>query len=112
MRDYKELVKGRIVTAGTSQPVQGAEVKVYDKDLLASDHLGTATTDGEGRFAVEFRWSDFKDTPFEDRPDIFLKVTNPASGKTTKTKVYEELTGELAQDDSVEVMDLGDVPVD
>jgi hypothetical protein len=112
MKDYKELVKGRIVTGATSQPVRGAEVKVYDKDLLVDDHLGSTTTDGEGRFAVEFRWSDYKDNRFEDRPDIFLKVKNPATGKTTKTKVYEELTGELAQDDSVEVMDLGDIPVD
>ena len=112
MKDYKEVVKGRIVSKEGSRPVAGAEVRVYDKDVLTSDHLGTATTSGDGSFEVDFTWADYKDGPFEDRPDIFLKVKNPATGKTTKTKVYEELTGDLAEDDSVEVMDLGDVPVD
>ncbi|NNE08041.1 MAG: hypothetical protein HKN20_05705, partial [Gemmatimonadetes bacterium] len=85
---------------------------VYDKDLLASDHLGTTTTNDAGRFTVDFRWSDFKDGPFEDRPDIFVKVKNPESGKTTKSEVFAELSGKLSENDSVEVMDIGDVKVD
>jgi len=111
MPDYREVVKGRIVSRDGSRPLSGAEVSVYDKDLLASDHLGTAVTDSSGVFEVEFRWSDFKDSPFENRPDIFLKVKNPVTGEMTKTGVWDELSGDLAEDDSVEVMDLGDVPV-
>jgi hypothetical protein len=112
MSDYNEVVKGRIVSREGSAPVAGAEVEVYDKDMLIDDYLGKATTDRDGRFKVDFTWADFKDDPFEDRPDIYLKVRNPATGKTTKSKVFEELSGELAADDSEEVMDLGDVPVD
>ena len=112
MRDYGEVVKGRIVDREGGAPVGGAKVEVYDKDLLIDDYLGTATTDEDGRFQVDFTWADYKDGVFEGRPDIFLKVLNPATGKTTKSKVYEELSGELADDDSEEVMDLGDVPVD
>jgi hypothetical protein len=112
MQDYKEIVKGRVVTGPDRQPVEGATVSVFDKDMFLNDHLGIATTDSDGNFSVEFRWSDFKDNCFEDRPDIFVKVLNPATGKTTRTKVYDELSGELAEDDSVEVMDLGEIPVD
>jgi len=112
MRDYSEVVKGRIVTRKGGTPVEGAEVEVYDKDMLVDDYLGTAVTDREGRFLVDFTWANYKDGVFEGRPDIFLKVRNPATGETTKSKVFEELSGELAEDDSEEVMDLGDIPVD
>jgi hypothetical protein len=112
MKDYKEVVRGRIVARDGSTPVKGARVEVYDKDMLVNDHLGQATTDGEGRFRVGFLWSDFKDGVFEDRPDIFLEVHNPATGKKTRSPVFAELSGEMDGDDGEEVMDLGDVPVD
>ena len=112
MTDHKEVVKGRIVMRDGSRPVRAAEVRVYDKDMIVDDHLGTTTTDVDGGFEVDFRWSDFKEGVFEARPDIYVKVKNPATGKTTKSKVYEELQGDLAADDSVEIMDLGDIAVD
>ena len=113
MNDYTEVVKGRIVGRQSGAPVKGAEVEIYDKDLLLDDYLGTVTTDKDGRFEIDFTWAEYKDTVFEGRPDIFLKVRNPATGKTTKSKVFHELSGEVAEDDdSVEVMDLGDVAVD
>lgn len=112
MNDYTEIVKGRIVDKQDGAPVKGAAVEVWDKDMLIDDYLGTATTDRDGRFEVDFTWAEYKESVFEGRPDIFLKVRNPATGKTTKSKVFDELSGELADDDSEEVMDLGDVPVD
>jgi hypothetical protein len=112
MNDYTEIVKGRIVDKQAGAPVKGAVVEVYDKDLLLDDYLGTVTTGGDRRFEVDFTWADYKDTVFEGRPDIFVKVRNPATGETTKSKVFEELSGKLADDDSEEVMDLGDIPVD
>jgi len=112
MQDYDEIVTGRIVDKNTNAPVKGAQVEVYDKDLIIDDYLGTTTTDGDGRFKVDFNWANYKAGMFEGRPDIFLKVRNPGTGKTTKSKVFYELTGELSDDDSVEVMDLGDIAVD
>ncbi len=112
MADYKEIVKGRIVSKERSAPVVGAEVKVYDKDVLLDDYLGVATTDDAGHFQVEFSSADFKKGSFEDRPDIYLKVKNPTTGKTTKSQVWDELSGEIGDDDETETMDLGDVPVD
>jgi hypothetical protein len=112
MKDYTEVVKARIVANDGGAPVKGAKVEVYDKDMLLDDYLGIATTDEDGRFQVEFTWAEYKDSSFEDRPDIYVKVRNPHTGKTTRSKVFYELNGELAEDDSEEVMDLGDIAVD
>ena len=108
MADYREIVTGTIVHKSSGAPVAGATVEVYDKDLLINDHLGTTTTDEAGRFRVAFGWADYKDAFLEDRPDIFLKVSDPASGETLKTGVYAELKGEMIDDDT-EVMDLGQI---
>ena len=111
---YKEIVTARVVSRQTHQPVDGAIVRVYDKDLVLDDFLGEATTDADGRFSVTFSSDDFKGlvTGFEGRPDIFVKVINPATGRTTKSKVFEELSGVLTKNDAEEIMDLGDVEVD
>jgi len=112
MPDYKEIVTGRIVT-GDRKPLAGVEVEAYDKDLLVNDHLGSAETGADGHFRIEFRWSDYKNDfglP-EGRPDIFLKLRTP-SGGTSRSKVFRDLKGALAPDDSEEVMSLGDVVVE
>jgi hypothetical protein len=112
MADYREVVTGRIVDRKAGQPIAGARVEVFDEDMLLDDYLGAAVTDREGRFEVEFTTSEYKDGPFDGRPDIFLEVRNPTTGKQTKSKVFRKLTGELADDDSVEMMDLGDTAID
>ncbi len=112
MPDYREIVTGRIVT-GSGQPLADVQVEAYDKDLLANDHLGSAETGADGRFRIEFRWSDYKNDfglP-EGRPDIFLKLKTP-SGRKSQSKVFQDLRGVLAADDSEEVMELGDVLVE
>jgi hypothetical protein len=100
---YKEIVTARVVSRQNHQPVSGATVRVYDKDLVA-----------DGHFSVTFSSDDFQGqvTGFEARPDIVVKVTNPATGKTTKSKVFEELTGNLTRNDAEEIMNLGDIEVD
>ena len=112
MANWKEVVKGRIVMRDGGDPVKGATVQVWDKDLIINDYLGETKTDEKGDFLVQFSTEDFKDGVYEDRPDIFLIVRNPATGNKTKTKVYYDLEGELAKDDSEEVMDLGKVEDD
>lgn len=112
MNAYKEVVTGRIVDRKRGEPIVGARVNVYDEDMLLDDYLGTAVTNRTGRFEVDFTTDDYRDGPFDGRPDIFLEVSNPTTGKTTRSTVFRKLTGVLAEDDSVEVMDLGDTAVD
>lgn len=112
MRDYKEIVTGRVVSS-SGAPVASAKVEMYDKDLLSNDYLGADTTDEHGRFRIGFSSSDFRNDfglP-EGRPDIFLKVKT-ADGATAKSEVYRELKGTLSEDDAEEVMDLGEVKVE
>jgi hypothetical protein len=108
MIDYKEYVVGVIV--GNNGAIGDAEVKVYDKDILVDDGLGTTRSDHSGWFRVGFHWSDYKDGPFEGRPDIYVVVTTP-EGSELKSKVYEDVRGFLEEDDGEEIFDLGTVVV-
>lgn len=76
------MVAGRVVDSG-GQPLDGVRVQVYDSDVVDDDLLGTADTDAEGRFRVDYAGSAFRDTPvgvgYEqgDRPDIYFRVETP-----------------------------------
>ncbi len=108
--DYRDVVKGRMVDENSS-PLLGVEVTIFDKDLLVSDNLGSCVTDADGCFQIEFTWRDYRDGPFEGRPDIFVKYVDPNRGKKGKSKVFEEIEGDLSDDDSIETIDLGDIVV-
>ena len=110
MQDYTEILVGTIVRRGADEPIAGATVEVYDKDLLSSQHLGTTHTDDVGHFRLAFLWSDYHQSIFEGRPDIFFKVTDPGTGQAMKSEVFAEVKG-LLDDDDVETMDLGRVEV-
>ena len=111
MPDYKEAVIGRMVSEGGS-PLENVKVSVYDRDPLFDDALGNAVTDEEGRFQVEYTWSDFKaGEALEGRPDLYVEYTDPASGKSGESPVVEEARGEVSDDDSLEVINLGDIVV-
>ena len=115
---YWEAVKGRIV-GPDGKPLEGVTVNVYDKDLMVDDHLGEAVTPANGKFRVEFTQADYTPpfSPGEGRPDIYLKLT-AGDGRTHKTKVQQDLTGNFEKTDDpekggldgeIEVMNLGDV---
>jgi hypothetical protein len=111
MPDYEEAVVGRMVSE-KGNPLEGVQVHVYDKDPLFDDALGSAVTDGEGMFRVEYTWSDYKaGEALEGRPDLYVTYTDPASGKSGKSDVVEEAKGQLSDDDSLEVINLGDIVV-
>ncbi len=111
MPDYKEAAIGRMV-GEDGKPLADIEVSVYDKDPLVDDALGSAVTDAEGRFQVEFAWSDFKGgEALEGRPDLYVEYVDRQSGRKGRSDVKEEAKGEVADDDSLEVINLGDIVV-
>jgi hypothetical protein len=111
MTDYREMVTGRMVDEN-GNPLAGVEVTAYDKDPLIDDNLGSCTTDSTGRFEVEFNWSDFKKgEPFEGRPDIYVTYVDHKRDRKGQTDVLHEAKGKVSEDDSVEVIDLGDIVV-
>lgn len=69
-------ITGRIVEKESGLGVRGLRVRAYDKDLLYDDLLGTALTDDDGRFEMQYTERDFREL-FECRPDIYLSIYAP-----------------------------------
>jgi plastocyanin len=67
-------IKGRVVDSFTGNGVGGVRVEVWDKDPGVDDHLGSASTIGDGSFSISFDESAFSDIFLDKRPDLYFKV--------------------------------------
>jgi class 3 adenylate cyclase len=82
---------GRFVLSGvvrereSGRPLAGLVVRAFDKDLMSDDYLGSATTDGEGRYEVRFTADAFRDL-FERHPDLFVRVYDAAGREVASTQ--------------------------
>ena len=72
---------GRLTTCEGHVPIVGATVKAFDVDWLQDDPLGSAVTDGTGRFLMTYATADFRRTPFSfiniewvGGPDIYFSA--------------------------------------
>jgi hypothetical protein len=52
---------------------------------MSDDYLGSATTDGEGRYEVRFTAEAFRDL-FERHPDLFVRVYDAAGRELGSTQ--------------------------
>jgi hypothetical protein len=74
------VVSGRVVSADGRLPQPRLKVHVFDADLLQDDTVGTAITDEEGRFRIDYAARDFKKTgvpgvDFEvGGPDLYFRI--------------------------------------
>lgn len=74
------VICGRIVLCDTGVPVSGVKVSAFDVDWLQDDPLGSAITDGNGHFRIDYQASDFmKDVlglniELFGGPDLYFKV--------------------------------------
>lgn len=75
---------GKVVTCDDqSVPVSNVKVSAFDADWLQDDPLGTAVTDGAGKFRIDYSTDDFQKTIFTpwinveltSGPDLYFKVT-------------------------------------
>ena len=67
-------ILGRIIDETTHNGIAGLRVEAWDKDLVIDDLVGSALTDAEGRFEIEFSESYFSEIFFDRSPDLFFKV--------------------------------------
>ncbi len=72
MADYEIL--GTVVEKGTDKGVQGLRVEAWDRDTRFHDLLGSAITDGAGRFRLTFTDEYFGDYGGDLFPDVFYRV--------------------------------------
>ncbi|MEO0897644.1 MAG: hypothetical protein AAFY71_14665 [Bacteroidota bacterium] len=88
------VICGRLMTCGqNSRPIVGATVTAFDADWLKDDEIGSATTDGEGKFRIDYSSIDFKQTflspyinvetpfpPYNSGPDVYFKAYTTDGG--------------------------------
>jgi hypothetical protein len=72
------------VTKEIATPLSGVQVTAYDADWIQDDCLGSATTDDEGKFRIDYAQADFLQTPLspiinyeQGGPDLYFTVESP-----------------------------------
>jgi len=81
------VICGKVTSCETQLPLSGLIVKAFDADWLQDDHLGSATTDGSGKFRIDYTTSDFHKTPFSPiinleligGPDLYFRIESGGS---------------------------------
>jgi hypothetical protein len=77
------VICGRLTTCADGTPILGAVVSAFDVDWIQDDALGSATTDSDGRFRIDYNSADFELTPFSPfiniewvgGPDVYFTAT-------------------------------------
>ncbi len=77
------VICGQVVHCESQQPIAGVEVTALDRDWLQDDALGSALTDADGRFRIEYRRDDFTPGTWLDielfgGPDLYFHVRHPS----------------------------------
>lgn len=70
----KFSIHGRVIDRNLYLSVMGLQVEAWDKDLLVNDLVGTAETNEQGAFRLEFDSSYFQEVFLDRQPDLFFKV--------------------------------------
>ena len=84
------LVKGR-VSSEKGKPISGLIVEAYDDDVFIDAPIGSATTDDEGSFQIQFEADAFRSFPdIEGQPDIYLNIKTPEGQVLYTTEVRHE----------------------
>lgn len=74
---------GRVTVCGTQLPASGVRVFAFDRDWLSDDPLGIATTDGDGRFRIDYLGADFRrgtwlNVELVGGPDVYFRLESPS----------------------------------
>jgi hypothetical protein len=88
-------IEGQLINRNTGDGISGLRVETWDKDKKLDDPLGSATTDANGCFLVEFHESDFQDSCGDLLPDVYFKIySGDTLIKSTEDSVDYDLSRE------------------
>lgn len=73
------VICGKVVLCEDKRPIGGVEVFAFDRDWLQDDPLGSAVTDGGGRFRIDYTTAAFQPGTFLNvelvgGPDLYFRV--------------------------------------
>jgi hypothetical protein len=72
--DSRLRISGLVVDRGAGHGIPGLRVEAWDKDLVYNDLVGSAVTDAQGAFQIEFDESYFHELFVHQKPDLYFKV--------------------------------------
>ena len=67
-------INGRVIDLTSRRGVAELRLEAWDKDLILDDLVGSAVTDEQGKFRIEFDQSYFQELFLDRRPDLYFKV--------------------------------------
>src|SRR5262249_32099947 len=66
----------------SGKPLVGLQVRAYDKDFIFDDKLGTAVTDAQGKFRIDYYEMDFSlVSGMETVPELYVRVFDASRKK-------------------------------
>ncbi len=76
---------GRVTDCESQFPIAGVNVFAFDADWIQDDQIGSATTNGAGKFRIDYLTDDFEKTPFSPGinfewiggPDLYFRIESP-----------------------------------
>jgi hypothetical protein len=95
------VICGHLMNCQTNKPIANAKVTAMDADFLTDDNLGSATTDVNGHFRIDYSSADFKKTflspwinietdpsflSFQSGPDVYFKAELAGTKLIDETK--------------------------
>ena len=79
-------VIGTIIEEESGKPIQGLQVRAFDKDLIFDDKLGVAITDAAGAFRIDYSQLDFSSfLGTETSPELYIRVFDSTGKKLLHT---------------------------
>ena len=67
-------ITGTVINRTIRSGIAGLRVEAWDKDRLIDDLVGSAVTNGQGKFQIEFTAAYFKELFLDRQPDLYFRV--------------------------------------
>lgn len=70
----KYQISGSVIDRKTGRAIEKLKIEAWDKDLICDDLVGSAVSNQQGAFQIEFDESYFRELFHDRQPDLFFKV--------------------------------------